>query len=198
VAGQVVEAGQVLELRFVLLAVGDQAHDAEHAHRRAGGRNLHRAAVVNPVEFAGLTAHPVLAVVVPQTGEMLFQGQEALGQVFRIDAAVERVAGGRQAFLAGSEQAAGGAGPAELVGRQIPVIEHVAGGFDRRLKTCQLGRHLIVCRRPLHGLVLLPEAVDPLPDGARRWATVSRLPDLEYKRRGLMKNEINFRFHEYM
>jgi hypothetical protein len=151
VTGQVVEAGEVFELGFVLFAVGDQAHHTEHPRRRAGRRHLDRATVVDPVELAAFAANTVFAVVAPHAGEMLLQGQQPLRQILRVDPPVEDFAGHRHVRREASEKAAGGAGPVELVGRQIPVVEHVSGGLDGRLEACQFGRHLIVHGRPLHG-----------------------------------------------
>src|SRR3546814_1241600 len=62
VAGEVVEVGKVFEAFFLLLAQGDQADDAGHACRRAGRREFHRAAVVQPLELALPRAQAKLAI----------------------------------------------------------------------------------------------------------------------------------------
>src|SRR3546814_8197073 len=86
VAGEVVEVGKVFEAFFLLLAQGDQADDAGHARRRAGRREFHRAAVVQPLELALPRAQAKLAIEGGGAGEVVGERPPAARHVFRIDA----------------------------------------------------------------------------------------------------------------
>src|SRR5262249_19814197 len=59
VAGEVVEAGQMLEARLVLLARGDQAQAADDALGRAVEGKDRSTAVMNPTELAVLDAKAI-------------------------------------------------------------------------------------------------------------------------------------------
>src|SRR3546814_14969211 len=69
--------------------------DAGHARRRAGRREFHRAAVLQPLELALPRAQAKLAIEGGGAGEVVGERPPAARHVFRIDACLQLLTGGR-------------------------------------------------------------------------------------------------------
>ncbi len=130
-AGEVVEAREPLELRLMLLARADEAQRADETGRLAVGAELHLAAVMHPAFLAARPHEAVLGVVRAGAREMVGERLPALRKIFGVDIGRKPGAGIRHLRRVGIEERAREAHPGEAIGREIPVVNEVAGRFDR-------------------------------------------------------------------
>jgi hypothetical protein len=159
VAGELVKIRSILELGFMLFALGDQAKHTDQPLGRACVRDLDRAAIVNPLRFAVAGAEPVLAIEGSVTGEMFRERAHARGHVFRIDSVIQVFTLGRQCGRVLAENRGRRAQQRQLVRRQIPLVEDVARGLDCSANSDELRGSFFLVGRWQHRVALLADPV---------------------------------------
>src|SRR6185312_6786263 len=80
----------------------------------------------------------IFAVVLLAFGEVVGERLQARRHILGIDAVDQTLAGRDGGGVIGAEDLGGGPDPSDLVGRQVPVVEQVAGSFDGALQPVEL------------------------------------------------------------
>src|SRR5579875_3728260 len=138
VPGQLVIAREIFEPCLVLLARGDNAQHAGKDARLAVGAEAGSAAIVHPLEFAVVGAHPVFAIVVLAGDKMVREGEPARRRVLGVEATLEGLSAAARLEAGDAEQVGGTLRPAQAVGGEIPFVENITGGGERGPQPGQL------------------------------------------------------------
>ena len=141
---QVIITGKKLELRLVLLARGDQAHQAHQPAGGPAGRQHDGAAVVNPPELAIFRPNPVFAIEGAVAGKMLRQLTHTRRHIFWIDASVKALSGRGEIRCRQAKKGLGLALPIQRIACQIPFIGKVAGRQQRRFQSTEVQKGVVV------------------------------------------------------